>query len=154
MINEMNQVLKDAALEPVQSASVTISRTELNSPQAVQRAVESFVGAEGWLCLTDEVLVVKKNKPLPALKDRIILSGELVMGETSIHIRQDGSKWEQYTLKRYEGGEQIVVEERFLSTPKGEQCRLKYEVFWQVDATGALSPYASRFAGFEQGGIR
>lgn len=152
MIAAMNGILTGAELDAVHSASITISRTELNTPHEVQTAVAAFSGSEGWLCLTDEVLVLKQGKPLPSLAGRIILSGELASGLKSLHIRQNGDKWEQYTLERRDGGEQFMLEESFLSIPKGGQCRLKYEIYWQTDATGALAPFAGRFAGFEPGG--
>ena len=152
MIDAVNKILQPAGLGTARTASVKIERKTLSSQIEVQTVLKDFGEAEGWLCLTDEVLVVNQAKPLPSLAGRVVLSAELASGEKSIHMRQNADIWEQYSLERYEGGVQVMVEERFLSIPKGEKAMLKYEIFWQTDGTGALFPYAGRFAGFEKGG--
>ena len=152
MIDAVNKILQRAELETVQAASVKIERKILPSQHDVLKTIRDFGASEGWLCVTDEVLVVDRATSLSSLEGRIVLSGELVAGAKSLHIRQYLDMWEQFYLERHEGSEQILIEERFLSTPAGKQAILKYEVFWQADETGTLLPYAARFAGFEKGG--
>ena len=153
MIKAINAVLQKNDLGCVISASVHITRSELITAHDVRNAIKAFTPSEGWLCLTDEVLVIRKGNTLPSLDGRIILSGELACGTQSIHIRQNGDCWEQYLLERKEDDGQVMVEESFITIPKGEKSKLKYEIYWQADAQGALAPFASRFVGFEQGGL-
>ncbi len=153
MIEGINAILQKNDLGCVRAASVHVTRSELKTAHDVLTAVKEFAPSEGWLCFTDEVLVIRKGTLLPSLDGRVILSGELASGTQSIHIRQSGACWEHYLLHRQEGGEQVMVEESFITIPKGEKSKLKYEIYWQADAQGVLAPFASRFVGFEQGGL-
>ncbi|HIJ96602.1 MAG TPA: hypothetical protein HPP94_12860 [Desulfuromonadales bacterium] len=148
MIHTINDILGKAGLAPVKAATLSIEKTETADWRQVQSRISSFGGA-GWLCVTDKILLLPQvNGPLA---DMTILSGELSNGSASLHIRQSSSGWELYEMTRYDGGEQLMVEESFIST-QDKDILLTYETYWKKGGSGAMEPFASRFAGFSDKG--
>jgi hypothetical protein len=154
MITKLNQILKN---ENIGSASPTAARVTvqevLESDAAkLKQIINAFGGKEGWLCFTDKVVIINEQNTLQV--DGIILSGELVCGSKSLHIRQSEKGWSCYTIERQDhSNDQLMIEETFLSIPGRGNCKLKYEIYWKLlpDSTakhGMFQPYVSRFAGF------
>ena len=148
MIIAINDVLKKAGLDTAISSTLMVGREEMSDQLKLQsRVVE--LGGDGWLCLTDKILLLPHDAG--EMTGKTILSGEIANGEKSLHIRQCASGWELYNMTRSDGGEQLMIEQTFIST-KDMNMRLKYEVYWKKNEIGAMTPFASRFAGFSYKG--
>jgi len=154
MINNLNNILKRNGLGEVRRVGLEVRPHSVKTPGEVLDVVRDFGPAAGWLCVTDEVLTAEQAFDTAALTGRIILSGEIVSGSRSLHIRQDEAGWTVTNLERKESGDHILIEESLVSTKR--PFLLKYETFWleSLDSFG-LKQYracASRFAGFERNG--
>lgn len=159
MIEQLNAVLQQTRLEnEIQGASVEVNSRIITTHEGLLNEARAFADSEslfeGWLCLTDEVMLVDKNFDFSEIKGRTVLSGELAGGERSLHIRQWEDGWILSSLTRKNGGNQFMVEEKFISTRR--PLKLRYETYWQEKENcygqRALQPLASRFSGFERGG--
>ncbi|NCO65283.1 MAG: hypothetical protein COW32_09925 [Candidatus Aquicultor secundus] len=154
MIEALNKTLRDSGLEEeLKSFSISIAPRHISSHEELLKTVADFVPAIGWLCLTDEVLVVDEKFDHSSLQQRIILSGELASGDKSFHIRQADNGWIVVDLERKAGDDQIMIDEAFIST-KQELGKLKYETYWKKaenDGFEVFRPVVSRFIGFERG---
>lgn len=146
MIEKLAKILKDENLGiPVEASARIVPSKAANQPDLHQQ-ISAFNPQEGWLCLTDEVVVIRKPQDMEKIKDRIVLSGELVSGTTSLHIRQESDFWLLHLITKHSGGG-LMLKESFASIPQAYGVRLKYETFWQ-DVSGTLKPHVSRFAGY------
>lgn len=149
VIAAINHVLEKSGLDKVRKATLQVQRTEAADQQQVQSRISSF-GGEGWLCLTDKVIILPADNE--KIVGKIVLSGELANGSKSLHIRQSASGWELHEMISIPDGDQLMLEEEFLSI-QDKDMKLKYETCWRRDENGTLAPFASRFAGFfTQGG--
>ncbi|MDX9708198.1 MAG: hypothetical protein RBT64_01475 [Trichloromonas sp.] len=124
--------------------------TPAKDANEVWRAVREFAGEEGWLCLTDKVLKIDQPSDLDKSQGRVILSGELVKGARSLHVRQAQEGWSLVYLSAGQGDECLKFNESFISTEEGQAVRLTYEVYWKSDGS-AYAPHAFRFTGFAKG---
>ena len=148
MIDNLTNILREENLRSVVAASVTIDHQEVMDQNGLQKRISAFNPQEGWLCLTDEVMVIRTPRDVERITSRIVLHGELVSGAVSLHIRQGESSWRLHTLTRLNGSG-VMLEESFAPVPLAGDMWLRYETFWQ-DMGGILKPHASRFAGFQQ----
>jgi len=144
MIHAINDVLGKTGLEQAKPATLSVERTETVHQANVQSLISEF-GGIGWVCLTDRIVMLPKE--IGEITGKIVLSGELSNGNKSLHIRQNGPGWELFDMASSNSGEQLMVEEKFIST-KDKDVLLTYETYWKKDSTGTLAPFASRFAGF------
>ena len=156
MLKTINMILgKIDSVYPqsAEQAELKIIRKEAAAPAEVLAAVAQFGGGSGWLCLTDRVVAVHAGTDYATFAGSIILSGELVDGERSLHIRQAGSGWNLYDLRREEGSGMLVVREPLATIDGGTA---QYEVYWKKAPNGfgfdEFRPYAGRFTGFVAGG--
>lgn len=159
MVERLNRILGGCGLA-VQSASLSVAATAETADRAeVFGQAKAFCEKEtgtcsGWLCFTDRVLIVPDEYAF-ADSGGILLSGELARGDESLHIRQSQTGWQLWHLSRHDGGEMLMVKERFVSIRQRGQ-KLVYEKYWRMEAGDeglkVYRPFAARFAGFEQGG--
>lgn len=152
MIENLNNIFDEYKLNKVIQASAAITPFEnVTEASALHKMIEDFKPQEGWLCLTDKVVMIPAECTLPV--SGIILSGELVCGSKSLHIRQAENGWSCRVIERRSAGDQIMYEQTFLSIPGRGNIKLKYETYWKIDADVAgravYQPHVSRFAGFE-----
>jgi hypothetical protein len=163
-IEDINGILKMSGIMTVRQGSVIVTPCPVGNQLMIHEKLADFAGSDGWLCLTDEVIVVTAGFDFSTLTERIILSGELAKGKKSLHIRQgqcipgkceaENSGWLWYEIESDDSGDHIIIDESFIAIPKAGGRKLNYETFWKLEeATGVLAPYASRFAGFT-GGVK
>ncbi|MBN1664021.1 MAG: hypothetical protein JW943_10515 [Deltaproteobacteria bacterium] len=154
MIEILNKILNDEKLGqliPAQAFIIPHSFSVMETDK-LNKLIEDFQPQEGWLCLTNIVVRIPHDGALPLTG--IVLSGELVAGLRSLHIRQDESGWLCRIIERKNTvGDQLMYEQSFLPIPGRGSRRLKYEVYWRetADPSGraVYRPYISRFAGYE-----
>ena len=147
MIDNLTKILREEDLGSVVAASVVIDHQKVPDQDELKRLIRVSNCQVGWLCLTDEVVVIRTSQDLERIAGRIILYGELVAGPISLHIRQEADSWYVYTYTKQNGGG-IMMEELFAPIPLAGGMWLQYETFWK-EVGGMLSPHASRFAGFK-----
>lgn len=160
MIAKLNQILKSENIGSASSADakVEIQKVPESDPAKLKQIINAFGRKEGWLCFADKVVIINEQNILQT--DGDILSGELVSGYKSLHIRQSENGWTCYTIERQASGtDQLMFEESFLSIPGRGNCRLKYETYWKLlpDSHAQhylFQPYVSRFAGFEKSQVK
>ena len=157
MTDDLIRLLRKETGDDLSSARLAVSIRTGATPEAVWNEVRSFAPGEGWLCLTDRVVAIRSPQDLAAIDGGIILSGEMVKGAESLHIRQAAEGWILSRLKAGEGDECLMFRDSFVSTEDNQQLRLSYEVYWRQQAdslsgTDGYQPYAFRFAGFSKGG--
>ena len=162
MVEALNKILKDSKVT-VSAVSLNVpanTPSEITDPNELFEKVKDFFDkapdtCTGWLCFTDKVEIVPEEFCFAATASGIILSGELARGNESLHIRQSGDGWQLFTLTREDGGEMLMVKEKYLSTLDGGKM-LCYENYWEKeknkDGREVYRPFAARFAGFVQGG--
>lgn len=162
MVETMHQILNSLNVT-VHSATLQApdkpEQVKIKPPEEVFEKAKAFFESgkdccNGWLCFTDKVVIVPDEFDFSSGADRIILSGELARGKESLHIRQAGSEWLLVPLTRQDGGDMLMVEEKYL--PIRGSRKLCYETYWKKqkndDGLVAYRPYAARFSGFDQGG--
>jgi len=147
MIGNLNSLLQKETGEELSPARLSVAMKWLGSPEEMWAAIQDFPLEAGWLCLTDEVLVLRSREDLEKAHGRILLSGELVYGDRSLHVRQGENGWSLVRLEKGIGEECLMLCESFISTEDKQQLRLDYEVFWK-NGGRAYEPYAFRFIGF------
>lgn len=152
----MNDALK-GLLKKVTGDELIANRLQVSSeavatPADLWGAVRSFASEQGWLCLTDRVVSFYKATELAGVEG-IILSGELVNGGKSLHIRQAESGWQLTRLESGIGDDCLMCRETYIGTDHGQQDRLHYEVYWKME-DGSYRPYTGRFAGLQEGGAQ
>ena len=162
MIEAINEILKDHNLGEVTRVQLENIPKAINEQATLQNEISDFIDGsddyQGWLCLTDEVIILNKGYDLSSLHKRIILYGELASGEKSLHIRQTDKGWLAVKLTRKQSDDDsfIMYEESYISTDTFSENRfwLNYEIYWKEtkDPSGqiVLAPFASRFAGFSK----
>lgn len=151
MNEELTKLLKSETGTEVVRETLQAAPRQVSEAKDVWNAVREFAGEQGWLCLTDEVLVVKGPADLEKGQGRVILSGELVKGGQSLHIHQTQDGWLLIDLSAGAGQECLKLRESFISTEDKQGLRLNYDVYWSLQQ-GVYAPYAFRFVGFSEGG--
>src|SRR5271169_408557 len=124
MIESINTILKEYKLSPVRGGSAIVSVREMGNAGDVTGAVREFAPEAGWICFTDEVVHFSGGTNSTPMDGRTILSGEVVKDGGSLHIRQAEEGWLIYAITGTTDGDDIVVEETFVSIR--EKMRLKY----------------------------
>ena len=131
------------------------------TPEAVIEKIEAFAPKQGWLCFQSEVAYFCqqdfcKNHSIPS--HGIILYGEVVNDQSSLHIREEGQGgWILTELTETQGDEYLVERKRFLGEgkvlPGGKRLspdKLYYRIYWQHDKEYGYRQFAARFTGFGQ----
>ncbi len=148
----LNNILKSEKLPEIRSGQAEITTESLADMNAVRQALEAFNASQGWVCFSDEICAYRSTITAADLTGRIILSAELVRGECSLHLRQDGAGWQCWSIDAKAEGDCWVIDETLIGTP-GLKGRLHYETYWgQSEVNAAYAPLFSRFAGFDKGG--
>ena len=152
MIENLNSIFNEYKLNKVVQAKAAITPFEnVTDASTLHKMIEDFKLKEGWLCLTDKVVIIPSECSLPVRGT--ILSGEMVCDSKSLHIRQAENGWSCRIIERCSTGNQIMYEQKFLSIPGRGNVKLKYEIYWELNNEAAgyavYQPYVSRFAGFE-----
>ncbi len=150
MFEKLNAILATEGIPPLVMGTLETTPQPITSQEELRSCLVDFGAAEGWLCLTDEVIEVGKGFDFDRLKGRVILSGEVAGDDRSLHLRQQNSGWVAVEIRRGASADSYITEQCFL--PARGSSRLRYEICWRVGANGTLSPMASRFAGFAAGG--
>ncbi|MEK8016491.1 MAG: hypothetical protein VSS75_006445, partial [Candidatus Parabeggiatoa sp.] len=156
---------------------LNIKSEPCETPEAVQDKIEAFAPKQGWLCFQSEVAYFCQhdfcdNHSIPS--HGIILYGEVVKDQSSLHIREDGQgEWIVTELTETQGDEYLVEEKRFLGEGKkltetqgdeylveekrflGEGKKLTpdelyYRIYWQHDKQYGYRQCAARFTEFRQ----
>lgn len=153
----LNDILKRANIDEVfESNAAEVELNAVFTRQELAGKIRSLKADQGWICFTDEVVMVDKDFDYQKLDQKIVLSGELANGKTSIHIRQGDSGWIITKIHRIDGGgagDQLMVNDAFIGTR--ERRTVLYETYWRKRkgnfGQDVFTPYVSRFAGFKGG---
>ena len=129
--------------DPPQAGSLKCDSELVSDAAEVRNRLVAF-GGSGWACAPSEVVRVP-DSPVPP----VVLSAEVALGSTSLHVRQAGSGWRITRIERLDAGDAWIVQEQFAAAPRGTA---RYEVAWGPDADGVRRPLAARFVGFEGDG--
>jgi len=134
---------------------LNIKSEACETPEAVQDKIEAFAPKQGWLCFQSEVAYFCqqdfcKNHSIPS--HGIILYGEVVNDQTSLHIREEGQGgWILTELTETQGNEYLVEGKHFLGEGKDlTPDKLYYRIYWQYDEQYGYRQFAARFTGFGQ----
>lgn len=146
MNEQIKALLKAETGDAPASVKLAIASETAQTPAEVWSRIDSFAPNQGWLCLTDKVLSIYEKTDIPLDRTGIILSGELVNGSESLHIRQSENGWALRLLKAGEGDDCVMFKKEYVSTENSQQARLLYEVCWKCDSD-RYRPWAARFAG-------
>jgi len=110
--------------------------------------------ATGWACLDHTIT------SWPTGARTRLEAAEVCAGNTSIHVRRAGTKWNVYRYTEGEGGEAMRMRvSELLSTKPGDTRELVYRVYWAPRPTsGAMAapavdvfqPVCARFVGWKE----
>jgi hypothetical protein len=153
---EMERILAGIG-SSARHATLRTTPTHSLTQGEVQEKLVGMGKCEGWVCFTDEVVVVKGVLGEEELKARAVLSAELCAGGTTLTVRQSGGGWSCWLVESVsgDGTEDFVEVEEFLGGKEffsKSDVRLRYEVCWRatvdVNDVARYVPVVSRFAGF------
>jgi hypothetical protein len=150
MIKQLNAILASEGIPPLVAGALQANSRRIISQDDLRTCLSAFGPAEGWLCLTDQVIEIAPDYDFGQLSGRNILSGELAAGDRTLHLRQQNDAWIAVELQRIAATDGYLVEQHLF--PVRGSRKLRYEVCWSAGDDGILKPNASRFAGFATGG--
>ncbi len=125
--------------------------------QALEQELQAFNSKQGWLCYQSGLSVMQcYGKPLTSTDENMgqLLFGELVDGETSLHIRQNGDgRWRLFTIREAAipsaGLMQTIKYLAATSAVEGLNIKyLQYQRFFEHNTDQGYKQKISRFVGF------
>ena len=154
-LDVINRILNTFNTEDeVTPAEVSIETTRYDDMSAMKSSLADFRQEAGWLCFTDRIERLTSAENIADM-DGVVLSGELCKGNLSLHIRQRDAGWTVFKIEKKQADDAgcVCIPEAYISdfeqNKSGREKEiLRYDVFWKADASGAMSPFACRFAGF------
>jgi hypothetical protein len=162
--SDLRALLAELGADPLRAARIDVAETrDLEGVAQVWAALDDLPPREGWLCLTDEVVMFPTPTAAAAQRGRIPLDGEWTLDAArSAHLRHLGEgRWRLTVLRRVDDPDGTLVERSFYRVPPAgapdaaaeiPRDGLRYEVAWAPapDAFGVetLQPRRARFAGF------
>jgi hypothetical protein len=155
--DQVKLILSKCGLEEdLRQGTIDFAEDTANEQDELRAKIMRFEARSGWLCFTDEVKLCVGPLSNTDLDNRIVLYGELVKDNVSLHIRQSETGWSLWTLSKGDSAEDILVCESFRSTKyaddqRSEQLLLVYETCWKLrgfDEMKSYQPLVSRFVGF------
>jgi hypothetical protein len=167
MIDRVNTLFNRFELASFSEATLRVEPEPLASPADALGRLKEFAPREGWICCNDKVFAAMPGGVRAASSEaftldtsfdwndmagRFLLSAELVRGETSIHLRQQGRGWILFRYTESPGNEHWFAEEAFTSPRTPD---LVYRTYWRLaarDGRPVRERWACRFTGFRKGG--
>jgi len=148
--NLMNLLYKETG-DKVHSGKLAVKLTLVSTQELLRKEIEEFPFSFGWLCHTDSVVSLYSADDRAAIKNSIILSGELANSSESLHIRQAENGCSVTRMTTGDGEDCLTCREEYVGVENKQQDRLQYEVYWKL-ANGSYRPWVARFAGIQKGG--
>lgn len=134
------------------NGTINYDRKTFGSADEVRAFIGDFNAEQGWLCFTDRVVLLDEVTEELFQKYKL-LSAELVKGDQSLHIRQDGKAWQGWFYSFDASQDGFVIEQQFIGTSRIAGQKLRYQTLWAAESLEepTLQPTVSRFAGFVKG---
>lgn len=156
-LEDVAAVAKSARItSSFETACLSTSYEDITSVDTVWQRIDAFRPDEGWFCCQSSIYRFTDSK-IPRMerdRDGRLLSGELVQGERSLHIRQHDAGWRLFLFEEApatsESGAMSPVQQRnlLLAEASDRPTYLHYRVFWRHDDETGFVPDAARFCGF------
>lgn len=131
---------------------------EFGQHEGLIQQITGYEDVNGWLCFQSQALMISKEYNLAdeVEKSGRLLTGELMTGKKSVHIRQIPTGWLLIEMDDKESidDNHLFYDTRYLSTESNKlrnEKYLDYRIYVQCDDTSAYQAQTCRFMGFSKG---